>query len=96
MSEPLLVMHVDTPEARRRRALTVAAATAVFDYAEQSLAHAIAFYDQSRANGSTEACARVRAEIDLRIRVPELDSIGAAIVLADALARRATAKIGGI
>ncbi len=61
-------------------------------YGLSALTLAVRFYDHMREHAS-ENGARVQAEMYLRRKVPALDRIGAAIVLADALAIRATARL---
>lgn len=56
------------------------------------LALGVAFYDHLRAT-HTERTARAQAELYLRRKDPDLSADAAAIALADALARRASAKM---
>ncbi len=56
------------------------------------LALGVAFYDHLRAT-HTERTARVQAELYMRRKDTDLSADDAAVALADALARRASAKI---
>ena len=53
----------------------------------------IAFYDVQRDFGYTEQSARMQAELYMRRKDPDLTRMDAALGLADALARRATARL---
>ncbi len=53
----------------------------------------VVFYDHMRGHGALEHDARHAAEMYLRRKAPDIDREGAATILADALARRASARI---
>ncbi len=56
---------------------------------------ALVHYDHMRDSRWPEHDARQSAQAYMRGRVPELDDTGAAVILADALARRAEEKLKG-
>jgi hypothetical protein len=68
----------------------------VYAHIEPAVALAVRFYDHLRAyeyDAHSEQGARVQAEFYLRRKVPGLDANGAAVMLADALALRAAARV---
>jgi hypothetical protein len=61
-----------------------------------ALAEAIGFYDRLRTyeyDPHSEQGARVQAEFYLRRKLPDLDANAAAVILAEALALRAAARV---
>lgn len=57
-----------------------------------AVADTVAHYDDFRARGALEHDARTAAQFYLRRKLPTLDAVAAAELLADALARRAAAR----